>query len=93
MEKINLSKSDRYVIAEFVYSNESDILIKSDATALVEVLHSHDILANPKAWIKDINANKHSVATRLTVLLDENIPDKQGQAIMDEYYGKAKYHH
>ncbi len=34
-----LSNSDKYYIAEFLYSNATDILIKSDAEKAIEVIN------------------------------------------------------
>ena len=86
MTKIELSDNDKYVIAEFVYSCLSDILIKGDALKLIDVLYAHGLLEHPNHWKKEVNEQADGIVKRLGDILEQAIPDEQGSKLMDEYY-------
>ena len=46
MNIINISKKEKNIIAEFIYSSQNDILIKSDCIKLVEVFKNHNIIVS-----------------------------------------------
>lgn len=84
---IEFSKKERDVIAEYIFSYETDVLIKPDAIKLVELLHNHNLIDNKEKWTAEINYTQNSVATRLNDLIKEKLPAEQIKSIMDEYYG------
>ncbi len=75
MSQIELSQKDKYHIAEFVYSNSIDVLIKSDAEKVIEVLNKHF----PKEKI-EMDA---SVIARF---LDKHVGSLIINAIMEDYF-------
>jgi len=93
MKNLNLTPNDRYVIAEFVYSNQTDILIISDCINIVDVFFKHSLITADKktSLIQAINQKTNGVVENLERLLTTNISEAQGKAIMDEYYGRHKY--
>ena len=86
---INFSKEDRFVIAEFVFSNETDILILSDCIKLVEVLAKHNLIEGKDEWIDNINNKAPGIVDAITKIVGEKISAAQGKEIMNEYYKGA----
>ncbi len=84
---MNLTEKDRYAIAEYVYSYNSDVLIKSDAITLIDVLYKHKLIDNPEEWKNRVD----DVSGELYVILAVVIPENVGKAIMNEYYGRKEY--
>jgi hypothetical protein len=82
----DFTKEERETIAEFVYSYKQDILIKSDATRLIDVLAKYKIIENDLAWHEKVKNKGEGVATDLLALVSKHIPNEQGEAIMKEYY-------
>ena len=72
-----LSKTDKYALAEYMYSYDSDILIKSDAEAVLNVLANHGI---EKAVGHELEA--HSIM----YLIKGAIERADREQIMNEYY-------
>lgn len=84
----NLTKEERYIVAEYVYSYQTDVLIKSDADRLIDLFIAHNVIKNEKQWKSNVAQNKFNVAMRLMDYLDESLSPKNGKMIMDEYYGR-----
>lgn len=87
-KRYDFSKEDRYVIAEFVFSDQSDILIVSDCTKLVEVLAKHGIIVGKDEWMEHIDNKAQGIVSSLRKILTERVAVDQGKEIMNEYYGK-----
>lgn len=87
-KRYDFSKEDRYVIAEFVYSDQADILIVSDCTKLVEVLAKHNIIIGKEEWLEHIDNKAPGIVGSIKKILTDNVSEEQGKEIMNEYYGK-----
>ncbi len=87
-QKVNFSKEDRCVIAEFVFSHQTDVLIVSDCKKLIEVLAKHNLIVGEEEWIDNINNKAPGIVEEIAKILSEKISDEQGTEIMAEYYGK-----
>ncbi len=70
---MNLSTKDKFYIAEFIYSNDNDILIKSDAEKVIEV------------FLKNSIAVKMSISAIVSAI-QNNIDKSTLNNIMDDYY-------
>ncbi len=68
---MNLTEKDKFYIAEFIYSNDNDILIKSDAEKVIEVFKKHNI--DVKMSVNDIiwNINKYIDTPSLSHIMDD----------------------
>lgn len=86
---INFTKQERFIIAEFVYSYASDILIISDATRLINVLSDHNLISDKNNWHKKVFEKDLTVCGDLHHTILEKISPEQGLEIMNEYYGKT----
>lgn len=84
---IPFTKEERNTIAEFIFSQQSDILIISDATNLVEVLAKHELTSKKEELLKQISDKSENIIPVLNSILHSKIPSEQGNQIMDEYYG------
>jgi len=96
MELIDFTEKDRFAIAEFVYSYNSDILIKGDAQDLIDVLERHNLVSEEMGVTyeqlrKNASNNSNGVGEQLMLITSNVISEKQGLAIMDDYYGRKKY--
>ena len=85
----DFTKEERYTIAEYVYSYESDILISSDATELVKLMAKKEWINSSQASIINtkIENKKGFIAEEIMEILFHNVPDEEGKKIMDEYFG------
>ncbi len=88
---IDFNKKDRYIIAEFVFSYQTDVLIKDDAQKLIDVLDKHGLIEDAQKFRQDVENNTGGAPRRLDAILVGKIPSEQGNAIMQEYYGREKY--
>lgn len=73
----NLSQNDKYVIAEFIYSYMGDILIKSDAEAVIEVMKGHEVEEAHNCPIE---------AQGVFDLIENNISEDTAKQIMNDYF-------
>ncbi len=83
---IDFTKNERNAIAEFVFSFQTDVLIVSDATDLVDVLANHEFITDKDNWNKRISDKDSGVCNELIKIIEEKISKEQGKSIMDEYY-------
>lgn len=83
-----LSERDRYVIAEFVYSFETDILVKSDAVNLINVLSQHECVSQDQAKVLVSRAMflDFAIVDDLMTLLEENFSNETMKQIMNNYF-------
>ena len=88
---LDLSPENRLAIAEFVYSNATDVLIKQDAITLINVLEKHNLLIGADIWRSRVKEAGEWVVRDLSAILKEKIPQEQGEAIMDEYLKGTTY--
>lgn len=88
MNPIPFTKEERTIIAEFVYSNEQDILIITDAIKLIDVLYNHKLIDTAGNWLKRVEEKEPKIIADLDLILKTKISDEQGTSIMDEYYGR-----
>ncbi len=70
-----LSNSDKYHIAEFIYSYATDVLIKSDAEKVIKVLNEHFTM-------EDIKMD----ASVISNLIRKYIDEQSINSIMVDYY-------
>ncbi len=75
-----LSKQDRFIIAEYVYSQQQGILIKNDAEAVIKVLKSHGIEEANTVEIEEF---------AVLYLIKKNISEECIENIMRDYFNMA----
>lgn len=74
---MDLTKKEKYIIAEFLYSYGSDILIKSDAENVIEMFKKRGV---KQAFKIEVEAT----ATIILIRANLNICDRD--EIMKDYY-------
>lgn len=87
VKRIDFTKDERYAVAEYVYSQEADILIISDATRLLDVLEKHNLLDNYDSLIKSVENKVSGIIGAITNILYLKVSTEQIEEIMKEYYG------
>jgi len=87
MEKIDFTKEERTIIADFIHAVSSDTLIKSEAIDLINILHAHDLIEDKSDLVKKVESQDSEIVSELKTILTTKISSEQGTAIMDEYYG------
>jgi len=87
MNPIQFTLEERTIIADFVYSEQQDILIVTDATKLIEVLAKHKLIEDKEGWLRRVEEKEPRTVADLLHLLKTKISDEQGTSIMDEYMG------
>ena len=86
----DFTKEERLVIAEFVYSYDTDILIKSDAISLVDLFIDKSFVDSQHAsQLKDNINNNVPVLEEMIEILFTCVEEKEGQNIMNEYFGRS----
>lgn len=82
-----LSKEDRYIIAEFICSLRTDVLIKNDAIRLIDVFSKHKIGEDWDRLKTEVNSDfKHAIVEKLNKIIGKHIPMIEIKRIMNEYY-------
>lgn len=84
---IPFTEKERTIIAEFVYSKMQDILIISDAEELIHVLDTHKLIEDKDEWLEKLKVKDADLIKNLMYVLETKLTSKQGQEIMNEYYG------
>lgn len=85
--KIDFTKKERDAIAEYVYSQEQDILIINDVTRLLDVLNRHNLLDNYESLIQSVENKVSGIVGAVTNVLYLKVSAEQIEEIMKEYYG------
>lgn len=88
MEKIDFTKEERTIIADFIHAISSDTLIKTEAIDLINILHAHDLIEDKSDLVKKVETQDDGIVSELKTILTEKVSKEQGLAIMDEYYGR-----
>ncbi len=88
-KELIFNRDDRTTIAEFIFSYETDILIKSDALDLIDVLDNHYLITNEEYlnFTKSITSGTCDIH-ELNMIVLNKIGDSTIKLIMKEYYGK-----
>lgn len=81
-----MDNSEKEVIAEYVFSYQTDVLIKSDGLKLVDVLYKHNLVTQPCLWKDKIKAGGDTVAGELFHHLYNIFTVDKLDEIMNNYY-------
>lgn len=87
VKRIDFTKDERYAIAEYVYSQEADILIINDATRLLDVLNKHNLLDSYESLVISVENKVSGIIGAITNILYLKVSSEQIEEIMKEYYG------
>ncbi len=90
-KEIIFNEKERHIIAEFIFSYQTDVLMKSDGLDLIDVLNNHDLITDSEynnIHVEIINntCDIHKLARLLSDKINHSIINK----IMSEYYGKQR---
>ncbi len=88
-KELIFNQEERTIIAEFIFSYQTDILIKSDGLDLVDVLKNHDLITelDSDMFKADIINNTCDIY-KLNMIILNKISVININGIMKEYYGK-----
>lgn len=82
MKQITINKltnKDQYIIAEYIYSYQQDILIKSDAKSVIKMFNEKGIDTS------EVELEAHAVMN----LIRKHIGSVDRNMIMEQYYSNA----
>lgn len=86
----DFTQEERTIIAEFVYSYDSDILIKNDALKLVDLFIKKELIDNSHAEDLRYKINNNLlVIDDLIEILFTSVEEEEGKKIMNEYFGRS----
>ena len=86
----NFTQEQRTIIAEFVYSYDSDILTKADALKLVDVFIEKELIEQDHAVdLREKILNNHLVLEEMIEILFTSVEEEEGKKIMNEYFGRS----
>lgn len=87
-ETINFTKKERYIIAEYIYSYNTDLLIIQDAYNVLELLNKYQIFKDGmyNNLLKQVENKKAGIADKIYKIVSSIISQKQGDEIMNEYF-------
>jgi hypothetical protein len=77
MKLSDLPQKDKLAIAEYIYSQQCGVLIKSDAEKVIEVFKAHKIKEADTVKIEEFS---------ILFLIHQNISLEDRDTIMNEYY-------
>lgn len=77
MQLSDLSQEDKFAIAEYLYSQQTGVLIKSDAEAVIKVLKSHNVKE-----AETVNIEEFAILN----LIHSNVSFEDREVIMSDYY-------
>ncbi len=83
----DFTKEQRHIMAEFVYSYENDILIKSDATNLLNVMLEKQMIDKEdfETFESRVQKNHSSILEDIIEILFTTVEENDGKRIMNEY--------
>jgi hypothetical protein len=85
----DFTKEERNVIAEFVYSYDKEILIKSDAHDLVDVFLKKEMIDSEHALsLRNRITENDFVLEEMIEILFTSVEEEEGKKIMSEYFQK-----
>jgi hypothetical protein len=86
----DFTQEERTIIAEFVYSYDSDILIKTDALYLVNLFVKKEFVDEPYAEeLRYKIENNQLVLEEMIEILFTCVEEVEGKKIMNEYFGRS----
>jgi two-component sensor histidine kinase len=86
----DFTQEERTTIAEFVYSYDSDILIKTDALDLVNVFVKKEFVDELHAEeLRHKIKNNQLVLEEMIEILFTSVEEVEGKKIMNEYFGRS----
>jgi len=86
----DFTQEERTIIAEFVYSYDSDILIKTDALYLVNLFVKKEFVDEPYAEeLRYKIENNQLVLEEMIEILFTCVEEVEGKKIMNEYFGRG----
>lgn len=87
----DFTTEQRYSIAEFVYSYDSDIMIKQDAFNLLDVFMQKQFIdTEQEAELKQkIEGQKEGILEEMIEILFTSVEEEEGRKIMKEYFDNA----
>lgn len=77
MKLSDLSQKDKLAIAEYIYSQSADILIKSDAEKVIEVFKNHNIKEAETVQVEEM---------AILMMINKSLDFSDKNSIMKEYY-------
>jgi hypothetical protein len=85
----DFNKRERTIIAEFVYCYDTDILIKTDALNVIDVMYDRQMIdSEHEKELKEKVSKNHSVLEELIDILFSSIEEEEGKKIMNEFFGR-----
>jgi hypothetical protein len=86
----DFTQEERTIIAEFVYSYDNDILIKTDALDLVNVFVKYEFVDKEHGEDLITKINKSDfVLEEMIEILFTSVEEEEGKKIMNEYFGRG----
>ena len=86
----DFTQEERTIIAEFVYSYDSDILIKTDALYLVNLFVKKEFV--DESYAEELRykiENNQLVLEEMIEILFTCVEEVEGKKIMNEYFGRG----
>lgn len=88
-KELTFNKEQRTVIAEYIFSYQTGVLIKGDALSVLDLFYKKDLMTKEvyEHLDQDVMSNKNDIANKIARLLSDKISYEMKNKIMTEYYG------
>jgi hypothetical protein len=88
-KELTFNLEERTIIAEYIFSYQTGVLIKGDALSILDLLFKKEIITKEvyEHLEQDVMNNKTDIADKIARLLSDKIPYEMKNKIMAEYYG------
>lgn len=91
-KELTFAQEERTIIAEFIFSYQTGILIKGDALSVLDLFLKKELITENEheRLDQDVMDNKNDISTTIARLLSDKISYSIKNEIMNEYYGVNK---
>lgn len=88
-KELTFTQEERTIIAEYIFSYQTGVLIKGDALSVLDLFYKKELITKElhEHLDEDVMNNKNDISTKIARLMSDKIPYEMKNKIMAEYYG------
>ncbi len=88
-KELEFNQEERTIIAEYIFSYQTGVLIKGDALSVLDLFLKKELITNEQhiELDQEVFDNKTDISNKIARLMSDKIPYEMKNKIMSEYYG------
>lgn len=89
-KELEFNQEERTIIAEYIFSYQTGVLIKGDALSVLDLFLKKELITKEQhiELDQEVFDNKTDISTKIARLMSDKIPYSMKNEIMEEYYGR-----